>query len=351
MYLGPAIASYDLVYETISTALYQLFIAPKGFYVVNLRRIAAIVGLVVVLSFALKGNAGAGIDGFPAGLVVADDRSLHHLNLYVAQELGLFKKHGIDVSLMEARDPVAARDLVLSGRADIFWACPTLAIMDIANGAPLKIIAQAKTPCNSVLVVAKSSAVRTIADLKGKRIAGLSANCEGVLAYQVKAQEKGGGFLVVVEAGGRSLIDLAAGKIDGAILEEPYLSMAERRGFRAVQRETASRFPCRTINARTSIIRENPEGVRRLLAAINEANSIIARDPASAKILAITERYTGFPEKAVKPGISQFTFSEKIDERRIDRLVEEMLAAGIIRENPRERLYSTELKGITWGRK
>jgi NitT/TauT family transport system substrate-binding protein len=305
----------------------------------------------VVLAFALGGYAGAGRNGFPPGLVVADDRSLHHLNLYVAQELGLFKKHGIDIILMETRDPVAARDMVLSGRADIFWACPTLAIMDIANGAPVKIIAQAKTPCHSVLVVAKSSAVRTIADLKGKRIAGLSANCEGILAYQVKAREKGGEFRVVVLSAGRSLIDLAAGKIDGAILEEPYLSMAESRGFRAVQRETASRFPCRTINARTSILKENPEGVRRLLAAINEANSIIARDPASPKLLAIAERYTGFPEKAVKPGISLFTFSEKIDERRIDRLVEEMLAAGIIRENPGERLYSAELKGLTWGRK
>jgi NitT/TauT family transport system substrate-binding protein len=317
----------------------------------NLLRITAIVGLVMVLGFALKGYAGAGKNGLSAGLVVADDRSLHHLNLYVAQELGLFKKHGIDVSLMEARDPVAARDLVLSGRADIFWSCPTLAIMDIANGAPVKIIAQAKTPCNSVLVVAKGSAIRTIADLKGKRIAGLSPNCEGVLAYQSMAREKGGEFSVVVEAGGRSLIDLAAGKIVGAILEEPYLNMAENKGFRAVQRDTASRFPCRTINARSSILRENPEGVRRLLAAINEANTIIARDPTSAKILAIAERYTGFPEKVVRPGIYNFTFSEKIDERRIDRLVEEMLADGIIRENPMKRLYAEELKGLTWGRK
>ena len=284
-------------------------------------------------------------------LVVADDRNLHHLNLYVAQELGIFKKHGLDVTIVDVRNAAASRDLVLSGQADIFWACPTVAIMSVSNGAALKIIAQAKTPCGSVLVVSKGSLIRTAADLKGKRISGLSPTCEGVIAYQKKARSSGGEFTVVVQNGGRAIADLKAGRIDGAILEEPHLSLAEQSGFRPVLRDAAKIFPCRTINARTAALKESPEAFRRFVKAIAESNAIIRRNPVSHQIITIAGKYTAIPEKVLKTALAHLHFSEKIDQQGIARLTGEMTATAIIRDNPSGRLYAPELKQITWGSK
>ncbi|MCL2102936.1 MAG: ABC transporter substrate-binding protein, partial [Syntrophorhabdaceae bacterium] len=89
----------------------------------------------------------------PVRIIVADAKTTHHLNLYVAKELGLFEKYRLDVRIIAVDDNAAARDMVVSGGADVFWSCPTVAIAAIANGAPIKTVAQVKKPCTSVLMV------------------------------------------------------------------------------------------------------------------------------------------------------------------------------------------------------
>ena len=47
-------------------------------------------------------------------IVVADAKTTHHLNLYVAKELGIFDKYNLDVQITEVDDNAAARDLAVS---------------------------------------------------------------------------------------------------------------------------------------------------------------------------------------------------------------------------------------------
>ncbi|MCL2072191.1 MAG: ABC transporter substrate-binding protein, partial [Oscillospiraceae bacterium] len=96
----------------------------------------------------------------PIKIVVADAKTTHHLNLYVAKELGLFEKYNLDVEIVPVDDNAAARDYVVSVGADVFWTCPTTAIAAIANGAPIKTIAQVKKPCTSVLLVPPESDIK-----------------------------------------------------------------------------------------------------------------------------------------------------------------------------------------------
>ena len=130
----------------------------------------------------------------PTKIVVADARTTHHLNLYVAQELGFFEKYGLDVEIIAVDDNAAARDLVVSGGADVFWSCPTVAIAAVANGAAIRSIAQVKKPCTSVLVVPPDSAITTLADLHGAEIAGISPTCEAVISLTVAARSEGAEF-------------------------------------------------------------------------------------------------------------------------------------------------------------
>ena len=138
-------------------------------------------------------------------IVVADAKTTHHLNLYVAKEKGLFAKHGIEVEIVDVKDLAAARDLVVSGKADVFWACPTAAIAAIANGAPIKIIAQVKKPCTSVLVVSSDSPIKAWTDLKDKRIAGISPTCEAVISITKHARNANSPFILEKLAGGPAI--------------------------------------------------------------------------------------------------------------------------------------------------
>jgi NitT/TauT family transport system substrate-binding protein len=268
----------------------------------------------------------------------------------VAQELGLFKKRGLDVSIVDTKDLAAARDLVVSGQADVFWACPTLAIAAVANGAPLKIISQVKTPCTSVLVVRKDSPIKTWKDLKGKHIAGISPTCEAVIAYEKKARENGGEYILEKLAGGPAIAALEAGKVDGAILEEPHVSIAELKGFKVVLREAASQVPCRTINARTAYLKDNPAALKRFVEAIKEANAIILKDPAGKQVVAIAVKYTGAPEDAIRHGNNRLKFTTVVQEKGLKLLADELVAQKNIKENPGDKLFAAEFKGITWGK-
>jgi NitT/TauT family transport system substrate-binding protein len=311
-------------------------------------KLLVLAGLLALFVTPFSSQAGAAT---LKKVVVADANTTHHLNLYVAQELGLFKKHGIEVNIVEAKELSAARDLVVSGQADIFWACPTVAIAAIGNGAPIKVIAQVKTPCTSVLLVPKNSSIKSYADLKGKRIAGISPTCEAVIAYTTKARAAGGEFQLEKLAGGPAIAALEAGAIDGAILEEPHVSIAELKGFKVVLRDAAENVPCRTINARNAFIAANPVLVKHFVAAVSEANAIILKDPAAPRIVEIAEKYTGAPADAIRHGNHRLKFTTQIQEKGLNALGEELLAQKNIRENPGSRLFAEELRGITWGRK
>ncbi|NTW70294.1 MAG: ABC transporter substrate-binding protein, partial [Chlorobiaceae bacterium] len=204
----------------------------------------------------------------PAKIVVADAKTTHHLNLYVAQELGIFNKYKLDVSIVPVADLAAARDLVVSGQADVFWSCPTVAIAAIANGAPIKIISQVKKPCTSVLLVPKDSPITRLSDLKGKNIAGISPTCESVIALTVAARKNGGQFNLQKLAGGPALAALEARQIDGAILEEPQASIAELKGYKVLFKEAAENIPCRTINARNTFLKSNAKELKTFIKAI-----------------------------------------------------------------------------------
>src|SRR5512137_1979335 len=96
-------------------------------------KFAAALGAIAAISIGVTGVATAKKDEASARIVVADAKTTHHLNLYVAQELGYFKKRNLDVSIIESKDLAAARDAVVSGQSDVFWSCPTVAIAAVAN--------------------------------------------------------------------------------------------------------------------------------------------------------------------------------------------------------------------------
>lgn len=320
-----------------------------------MKRIKLAVGSIMAVAALAVGIVGTGIatankDVAPAKIVVADAKTTHHLNLYVAQELGLFKKHNLDVSIVDAKELAAARDAVVSGRADVFWSCPTVAIAAVANGAPIKVISQVKTPCTSVLVVRKDSPIKTWKDLKGKHIAGISPTCEAVIAYEKKARENGGEYILEKLAGGPAIAALEAGKVDGAILEEPHVSIAELKGFKVVLRDAASQVPCRTINARTGYLKENSAALKRFIEAIGEANTIILKNPNSKQVVDIAIKYTGAPADAIKHGNGRLKFTTVIQEKGLDALAAELVALKNIKEKPGDKLYALEFKGITWGK-
>ncbi|WP_367281198.1 ABC transporter substrate-binding protein [Sneathiella sp.] len=93
-----------------------------------------------------------------------------HATLIVAEERGFFEKHGLEVEMIAPADPSAPPKLVAAGKADLAISYQPQLHMQVTEGLPVKRIATLiATPLNS-LVVLKDGPVKSLADLKGKKI-------------------------------------------------------------------------------------------------------------------------------------------------------------------------------------
>jgi putative hydroxymethylpyrimidine transport system substrate-binding protein len=93
-----------------------------------------------------------------------------HATLVVADKLGLFKKAGLDVTMVEPADPNDPPKLVAAGKADIAISYQPQLHLQNAEGLPLtRIGTLVATPLTTLLVLADGP-VKSIADLKGKKV-------------------------------------------------------------------------------------------------------------------------------------------------------------------------------------
>jgi len=93
-----------------------------------------------------------------------------HAQLILAEELGYFKEAGLEVELIEPADPSLPPKMVAAGKADIAITYQPQLHVQVAEGLPLSRFGTlVSTPLNS-LVVLQDGPIKSIADLKGRKV-------------------------------------------------------------------------------------------------------------------------------------------------------------------------------------
>jgi len=112
-----------------------------------------------------------------------------HAPLVIAQTQGYFKEAGLEVELIAPTDPSAPPRLIAAGQGDIAISYQPQLHVQVAEGLPLtRIGTVAETPLNA-LVVLKDGPIKSIADLKGKKVGFSVGGFEDALLAAMLKQE------------------------------------------------------------------------------------------------------------------------------------------------------------------
>lgn len=149
------------------------------------------------------------------------------LPFFAAVDKGYFKEAGLDVEPLKFASAQQVMEAILSGRAEGSsngTASAALAIGEIAQPGLLKIFCTNPTNAKFVLdefIVGKDSPVKTIADLKGKRVASGPGVQNVVLAKTVLERAGATGATVTELPIGQHIAAIVAGQVDAAYTLEP----------------------------------------------------------------------------------------------------------------------------------
>ena len=104
-----------------------------------------------------------------------------HAPLFVAQEMGFFARHGLEIEIIAPSNPSDPPKLVAAGKADLAVSYQHQHHMQVDQGLPLiRIATLVATPLNS-LVVLEDGPIDNLSDLKGKTIGYSVGGFETVL--------------------------------------------------------------------------------------------------------------------------------------------------------------------------
>jgi putative hydroxymethylpyrimidine transport system substrate-binding protein len=207
-----------------------------------------------------------------------------HAPLVVAAEGGYFARHGLDVDLVAPADPSAPPRLVAAGKADVAVTYQPDLMLNVKEGLPLvRFGTLIETPLNC-LIVLKDGPVKTLADLKGRKVGYSVAGMQGAyLGAILKSAGLSASEVTLVNVNFNLVTALLSGQVDAAIdgyrnFELIQLGLEGRPGVAFYPEEHGVPSYDELIYATSAKLRDDPR-LPRFLAAVEEATIFLTNHP------------------------------------------------------------------------
>ena len=229
--------------------------------------------------------------------------STSQVNLWVPRDIGLFKKHGLDVDLVLISGAPIVNAALLSGEVAIAQGGPAPAIQTNLKGAGTYIILGNTNKFPYQLVATPNT--KDIADLKGKRfgIARIGAADHTAVLFvlpRLGLQPEKDLSLIAVGAVPSRFAALSNGAVAATLLIPPETSKARELGFRVLANfmDIDADFQQNAIYTTRTVINQKPDALRRFVMAYSEGIHYIHTNPKGTR--QIMKKYLKGDDKAVE---------------------------------------------------
>lgn len=286
------------------------------------KAISAAGALALILGVSL---AGAAVASEPAPLnppqkvKVAYVPIMKFATMYVAADRGLFKKYGLDVDLEKVKSGTEAIAFLTQGTVDVGGIAIVTSLWNSWNrDLDVRVIAPGglepmKDSPTAVLLSKKAAeaGIKTLADLKGKRIGASGGPGSGAEYLIAKALERA--HLTIRDVNLINVGDpdipaaLDAGSVDAALAAPPYSEKALQSGATVMATDLTPGLMTVAFVGSGKFIKERPQVAERFVLALTEAARLMqGNNYLSAENLAAYQKFTASTEaalKATKPAV------------------------------------------------
>jgi NitT/TauT family transport system substrate-binding protein len=259
------------------------------------------------------------------------------LPIYVADQEGLFAKHGVKVEFIPVSSAPERDQLIAAGQADgmVNEALSTAFFNKDQIQAQVVRYARAATTENALfsILAAAQSDIQTVDDLKGVEI-GISQGT--VIDYLTDRLLKAEGFtqddiatIAVPKIDDRMNL-LGTGALQAAMLPEPLTTLARANSARVILDDSSHpEYSYSTITFRKETIDEYPQAIRSFVAAIDEAVGLINATPEKFENLMV-ERHVVPPTLQGKFSLPPFIATGVPSEAQWDDMISWAVEKGLL---------------------
>lgn len=209
----------------------------------------------------------------------------------------------------------------------------TSAILAAANGVPLKVVAAYARSPKAYFLMTRADGPRTLADLKGRKIAGPKGTVLNQLLVAALASQK----LTLKDVEyinmdlGAARAALLAGQVDVATLAGANATQVEKAGGRALTSGEGLVKPTTVIGASTAFVEKHPALLAAYFAAHRKALDFMANNPEEALAIAAKEQKIDIADARAQ--LPLYDFAPAMTEADVANLGEDqafMVEAGML---------------------
>ncbi len=256
----------------------------------------------------------------------------HATPIWIALNKNLFSKYGLHVSkVLKFKTGLELAAAFARGEVQAGWACLGPALMIIAKGVPIKIVA--KVHNYGYALVVNPRKVKSIKDLNGKVVyaPGKGSPCYLLL---LKIEKKYGVKFAAIKfmKPPTALAALLSGEIEAAAIPEPYCSVAQYKGLKVLVRasDVWPDMPGSFLVVTESLLKKHPDVVKKLVEVTDAGIRILKSNMTYAA--QVDSKVLGIPFKVALQSIRHLQWNTTISIKAIQQYINFMYEHGILKK-------------------
>jgi len=233
-----------------------------------------------------------------------------HAKMFVAKEQGFFAKEGIDADLIEFINSADGISALRAAKIDIGAFGTTAPLVHISQGADLRIIGGIMGEDASIVTRSdRAGEVRSVADLKGKKVATVRlATGDAVLRgalFQEGINWKKDLEIFELKNPPAVIEAVKSGQVDAGVIWGPFDITAEKEGLKVVIRShtLSPGHPCCRIAVTSATLKKDRAALARFIRAILRAEKFSRQKENRAATVAAINKYV-----KLDPGVIEKAF-------------------------------------------